>query len=125
MSIAKPARLSALTLAIMAAVTMQTATANMPTNPNAKPVTAAARSADTDQLIIRFRDNANATAVDKVLKRMRSEQRETFAYTKTTANKADNKPTRIEVSAPFMVFSKTSCPHLSAPKGKVVFNTCF
>ncbi len=89
MSIAKPARLSALTLAIIAAVTMQTATANMPTNPNAKPVTAAVRSADTDQLIIRFRDNANATAVDKVLKRMRSEQRETFAYTKTTANKAD------------------------------------
>ena len=42
MSIAKPARLSALTLAIITAVTMQTATANMPTNPNAKPVTAAA-----------------------------------------------------------------------------------
>jgi serine protease len=44
---------------------------------------------DTDQLIIRFRDTASATDVDKVLGKMRSEKRETFKYAKTTQQRSD------------------------------------
>ena len=37
---------------------------------------------------------------------------------------AATSPTVIEVSAPLMVFLMMSCPHLSAPKGRVAFRTC-
>ncbi len=80
-------RLCALALAVSAAVLSQPVLANTP----AKQANAAAvqNAPDTDQLIIRFRDTASTTDVDKVLGRMRSEKRETFKYAKTTQQRSD------------------------------------
>ncbi len=82
--------LYAIVLAISAAVSAQAVVANVsdafPANKKTLPAPA---QPDTDQLIIRFRENASSVAVDKVLSRLRTEKGEKFTYTKTTHDNAD------------------------------------
>ena len=79
--------LCAIVLAIAAAVSAQTVSANVPDAPFSTKNTVTLPThaqPDTDQLIIRFRDNASPVAVDKALSRLRTEKGEKFAYAKTT-----------------------------------------
>lgn len=88
----KHLHLCAVVLAISTAVSAQTVLANVPDAPpaNKKTLTLPAPAQpDTDQLIIRFRDNASSVAVDKALSRLRTEKGEKFTYTKTTHDNAD------------------------------------
>ena len=88
----KRLHLCALVLAISAAVSAQTVAANVPDAPPStkNPVALPPQTQpDTDQLIIRFRDNASPVVVDKALSRLRTEKSEKFAYAKTTPDKAD------------------------------------
>ncbi|SEA33189.1 serine protease [Thiothrix caldifontis] len=79
----KHLRVCALVLAVSASVSSPTVFANAPDK-----ISNAASAPDTDQLIIRFRDNVGTTAADKVLSRLRTEKGEKFAYTKTTHDNA-------------------------------------
>jgi serine protease len=84
--------LYALVLAISAAVSAQTVSANVPDarSSNKNPVTLPTQAQpDTDQLIIHFRNTASPEAVDKALSRMRTEKSEKFAYAKTMPDKSD------------------------------------
>ncbi len=85
-------RLGAIALAISALFTSFASSANVPAPAQARNTpqnVSLATQPDTDQLIIRFRDNASTAAVDNVLKRMRAEKGENFKYAKTLANNAE------------------------------------
>lgn len=84
-------RACALPLVISLTLGSQAAFANHPheQGKSASRATPLTVQPNTDQLIIRFKDNTSPASVDKVLRRMQSERGENFQYAKSTHDHAD------------------------------------
>ena len=86
---ARSLQLCALVAAVSTGLMCQSAVANVNASQTSPVVSQPSNSADTDQLIIRFRDGTNQATVDGVLGRMQMEKGQKFRFIKTTLQKSD------------------------------------
>lgn len=86
---ARSLQLCALVAAVSTGLMCQSAVANVNASQTSPVVSQPSNSADTDQLIIRFRDGTNQATVDGVLGRMQTEKGQKFRFIKTTLQKSD------------------------------------
>ncbi len=86
---ARSLQLCALVAAVSTGLMCQSAVANVNASQTSPVVSQPSNSANTDQLIIRFRDGTNQTTVDGVLGRMQTEKGQKFRFIKTTLQKSD------------------------------------
>ena len=86
---ARSLQLCALVAAVSTGLMCQSAVANVNASQTSPVVSQPSNSANTDQLIIRFRDGTNQATVDGVLGRMQTEKGQKFRFIKTTLQKSD------------------------------------
>ena len=86
---ARSLQLCALVAAVSTGLMCQSAVANVNASQTSPVVSQPSNSANTDQLIIRFRDGTNQATVDGVLGRMQMEKGQKFRFIKTTLQKSD------------------------------------
>ena len=86
---ARSLQLCTLVAAVSTGLMCQSAVANVNASQTSPVVSQPSNSADTDQLIIRFRDGTNQATVDGVLGRMQTEKGQKFRFIKTTLQKSD------------------------------------